>query len=340
MTRLRHTVLAILTVTTAAAVAAGSAAAAGPGSILYRKSGRLYVASPSGKGKRAIPKSKGLDNPSQDDKGRIVAQKGVNLFHLRRDGKQLNKPITTVFRTSAVLPAFKGPFFPEVSPDGRKIAYTYSFTASAYDPQCDCTRDQPSLNTAYTPSNKFISDPDPKFGHMRFFARASWIGNGSVIGTTPNLYDYAGNVLNTIAVDRLGGGADSYDSWFTECTVCDSVSTLQKYPLDEAEVTRKRDKMVLVAGDLNATLPGSQLFIYPLAPGQPPAIPQHFCRVTGPNGKFTSPSWSPDGKSLAWADSKGVWVGKLGSLAGDQCEITKKLVISGGKLPDWGPARS
>ena len=47
---------------------------------------------------------------------------------------------------------------------------------------------------------------------MRFYSRASWIDNRSVVGTTPNLYDYAGNVLNTVAVDPLGGGADSYRS--------------------------------------------------------------------------------------------------------------------------------
>jgi hypothetical protein len=314
------------------------AAEAGASSILYRKSGALWVASPSGKPQHRISGSGGLTNPSQDDKGRIVAQRGIRLYRLNRRGELLNKPITTAFRTNPIVPSFKGPFFPEVSPNGKLIAYTYSFTESHYDPDCDCVSTAPSLNTAYTYSNRFVSDPDKKFGHMRFYYRGSWVGNDNLVATTPNLFDYLGNVLNTVAIDPLGGGADSYRTWFTECTECSSISTLQKYPLDEAEFTRKRDRIVVVAGDLNATQAGSMLFVYPL-PQPPTAIPQHFCRITGPNGKFTSPTWSPDGKSLAWADRRGIWKGKLGSLAGANCEITRQLVIKHGTAPDWGPAR-
>jgi hypothetical protein len=333
--RRRLTVALLIACLTSCALAAGASAS----SILYRKGGRLWVASPSGAGKHAIKNTRGLSNPSQDDRGRIVAQKGIKLYRLSRGGRQLNKPITTAFRTNPVVPSFKGPFFPEVSPNGKLIAYTYSFTEAHYDPGCQCVSYAPSLNTAYTYSNRFVEDPDANFGHMRFYSRASWIGNQSVVGTTPNLYDYGGNVLDTVAVDPLGGGADSYNPWFTECTDCSSIQTLQKYPLDEAEITRKRNRAVVVAGDLNATQAGSMLFVYAL-PAPPTAIPPRFCRITGPNGSFTSPSWSPDGGSLAWADRSGIWVGKLGSLDGTDCEVTRKLVVRGGSAPDWGPARS
>jgi hypothetical protein len=331
----RRFAVAVLFVCVLGAVFAGSTSAS---SILYKKGGRLWVASGTGTHKHAIEKTRGLSNPSQDDRGRIVAQKGVKLYRLSRRGKRLNKPITTAFRTNPVVPSFKGPFFPEVSPNGKLIAYTYSFTEAHYDPGCDCVSYAPSLNTAYTYSNRFVDDPDAKFGHMRFYSRGSWIGNSSFVAATPNLYDYAGNVLDTLAVDPLGGGADSYDRWFTECTDCSSVLTLQKYPLEEPEVTRARDKAVVVAGDLNTTQAGSMLFVYPLA-APPTAIPPRFCRITGANGSFTSPSWSPDGNSLAWADRSGVWVGKLGSTAGDECEVSRKLVVKGGSAPDWGPAR-
>lgn len=313
---------------------AGGASAS---SILYKKGGKLWVASPSGAHKHAIKNTRALSNPSQDDRGRIVAQKGIKLYRLSRGGKRLNKPITTAFRTNPVVTSFKGPFFPEVSPNGKFIAYTYSFTEAHYDPGCSCVSYAPSLNTAYTYSNRFVEDPDDRFGHMRFYSRGSWVGNNRFVGTTPNLYDYGGNVLDTLAVDPLGGGADSYDRWFTECTDCSSIQTLQKYPLDEAEITRKQDKLVVVAGDLNATQAGSMLFVYQL-PAPPTAIPPRFCRITAPNGSFTSPSWSPDGNSLAWADRSGVWVGKLGSLASDECEVSRKLVVRGGSSPDWGRA--
>ena len=73
--------------------------------------------------------------------------------------------------------------------------------------------------------------------------------------------------------------------------------------------------------------------------GAPPAIPATLCQITGANGKFTSPTWSPDGKSLAWADAKGIWVARVGDTSGRTCRLTKTLVVPGGSSPDWGPAK-
>jgi len=328
-----------------AAVLATRAAAASPqaysakssGSILYHKAGSLWVASPSGKRPHRIPHSRGLESPSQDNRGRIVAQRGIKLYRLSRKGKLLNKPIITAFRTNPIVRSFKGPFFPEVSPDGGKIAYTYSFTESHYDYNCGCVLTSPSLSTTYTASNRFVADPEKKYGIARFYYHSSWVTSRSTVGTTPDLFDYGGNGLNSVEIDPLGGGADSYNSWFTECNPCD-YANVKKYPLDEPELTRKQDKAVFVSGELDETLPGRYLFIYPL-PARPTALPQHFCRIAGATGKFSSPSWSPDGRSLAWADRKGIWVGTVGNLAGDSCEIKSKLVIRRGSTPDWGPAR-
>ena len=140
-------------------------AEAGASSILYRKNHALWVASPSGKHERRIKGSRGFSNPSQDDRGRIVAQKGVRLYRLNRVGNLLNKPITTAFRTNPVVPSFKGPFFPEVSPNGKLIAYTYSFTESHYDPECDCVSTAPSLPTQRPTIHSRTRMLSPKPGH-------------------------------------------------------------------------------------------------------------------------------------------------------------------------------
>ena len=79
------------------------------GSILYRKSGKLWVSGPDGKRARAIPRSRALDNPSQDDKGTIVAQRGFKLHRINRGGPALNKPFAPAFSTHPAVPAFKGP---------------------------------------------------------------------------------------------------------------------------------------------------------------------------------------------------------------------------------------
>jgi WD40-like Beta Propeller Repeat len=312
--------------------------AATSGSILHLKAGKLWVTSPTGARARRVPHKGGFANPSQADNGTIVAQRGVYLHRLNRRGRLLNKPITTAFRTSRLLPAVKGPFWPEVSPDGRRITYTYSLTAAQFDPSCMCMSVAPSLNTSYTWSNRFTEPPQRVFGLARMYAQASWVGNSSVVMATPNLFDYAGNVLDSLAVDRLGGGEDSYTRWFSECDPCDSLQTLRLYRIAEPEVTRKRDKLVVVSGDLGGGPDGTRMLIYRLR-GMPPAIPGTPCHVTGAAGRFSSPSWSPDGNSLAWQDNRGIWVGRLGDISGPTCQITRRLIVPRGSAPDWGPAK-
>lgn len=315
---------------------------AGAGSILYLKGGKLWVASPDGRVKRRIRHGGTFTSASQADNGTMVALRGVNLYRLSRRGRLLNRPFTTVFRTSSVLPAINGPFSPEISPDGTKVAYTYSLIAAHFDPACMCNRVSPSMNTAYTWANRFTDSPQNVFGLVRFHSNASWIDNGTTLSTTQHLYDYAGNVMDAIALDRLGGGTDSYQNWFSGCMAgCDSVQTLQLYRYDEGEMTRRRDKLVFVSGPLNGMADGSTLQIYRMD-GLPPAIPPTFCQLTATSGKLSSPTWSPDGTSLAWADARGIWVGRVGSRfgpLGPACELSPRLLIPGGSKPDWGPAR-
>src|SRR4051794_26696480 len=238
--------------------------AAPGGSILYQKDGALWVTSPDGGVRHRIPHAGRFENPSQADNGVIVAQRGIQLYRLSRRGKLLNPPITTAFRTSRILPTVKGPFWPEVSPDGKRIAYTYSLTAERFDYGCSCTVVAPSLNTTYTYANRFVEDPVATFGNARMYARASWIDSNRVLATTPELFNFAGDVLDTVAIDALGGGADSYQRWFAECDPCDSLETLRLYPLDEGEMTRQGDKLVFVSGELGTRDVGTRLAIYRL----------------------------------------------------------------------------
>jgi hypothetical protein len=59
------------------------------------------------------------------------------------------------------------------------------------------------------------------------------------------------------------------------------------------------------------------------------------CLMTGAaGGEFGVPSWSPDGRSLAWAEGNGVWTAAIGH----DCAGSPRLTIPGAREPDWGPA--
>jgi hypothetical protein len=66
-----------------------------------------------------------------------------------------------------------------------------------------------------------------------------------------------------------------------------------------------------------------------------PGLPTLECLISGAvGGEFGRPSWSPDGRSLAWAEGNGIWAGQVGR----DCSGAPKLRIPGGRDPDWGPA--
>jgi hypothetical protein len=51
--------------------------------------------------------------------------------------------------------------------------------------------------------------------------------------------------------------------------------------------------------------------------------------------ELTPPSWSPSGDALVWSAPDGIWTTPVRS----RCdELAPKLVIPGGREPDWGPA--
>ena len=195
------------------------------------------------------------------------------------------------------------------------------------------------MNTSYTYANRFVEWPDRVFGLMRFHSNASWVDNRTALATTPHLYDYAGNVMDSIAVDKLGGGADSYRNWFSEC-----VDGLRQRA-DPADVPRRRgrDDAAGRQGRLHRRQPrracDRQAAVHLRTEGRTAEAARHPLPRHRRDGKFTSPTWSPDGKSLAWADKKGIWVGRVGDISGQTCQLTKTLVIPGGSSPDWGPAK-
>jgi hypothetical protein len=64
-------------------------------------------------------------------------------------------------------------------------------------------------------------------------------------------------------------------------------------------------------------------------------LPKMECPLTGATGgEFGILSWSPDERSLAWAEGNGIWTGAIGH----DCSGSPHLTIAGAREPDWGPA--
>lgn len=76
-------------------------------------------------------------------------------------------------------------------------------------------------------------------------------------------------------------------------------------------------------------------------PGPPPAAPDRDCTWANPHGTVAGLTWSPDGTTLAWSDSVGVWTARFAVPAqtGQGCVVTaKRLLARGATSPDWSPA--
>ena len=92
--------------------------------------------------------------------------------------------------------------------------------------------------------------------------------------------------------------------------------------------------MAFVSGQNNENLP---VYRYDGAPGSKSI---EICYAyKGPNGKFESPSFSPDRARLAWNEDDGIHVSPSGIDAGCHPEqVAEALTIPGGRYPDWGAA--
>ena len=125
-------------------------------------------------------------------------------------------------------------------------------------------------------------------------------------------------------------------------------SDLQVAHVGHGDVTRDRRKMAFVTGEADETLSVYHLPAFPDRfgdDGEPPAgTDPHVCyRYSGPNGgKFATPTFSPDGRRLAWAWGDGIAIVDVPDFGGgcttEGATPSAATVIPGGSEPDWGPA--
>jgi hypothetical protein len=310
--------LAIGVAALASLVAAAPAAA---DSIAYVKDHNVWLAEPDGSNQHQVTTDGtagwAYGSPSQADDGTIVARKGTDIVRLRQNGQVLSSfdpPDTT---DSAGQHIGGTPSGVAVSPDGSKVAYSYHHANCPPGVSCGVR-----YVTLYSHSDR--ATPPEAFGKL-YRNNPSWVSNDRILAFN--------GFLNQVNYDSPGGGNDDDVHWFDDMDMFDPSTDL-----GDGELSRQGDRFAAVRGYGAST----HLMIYKVTEnvisGSPSGPPAYACN-TGNEETLDGPTWSPDGRAIAFAHKEGVEVIPLPSVEeGCPGASSGTVVLPGGSEPDWGPA--
>lgn len=293
--------------------------AAGADSLVFIKASNVWIANQDGSGQFQVTldgtPGNPYESPSEADDGTILAihqpPGGRNqLVRMTQSGGLLNPPANTP------APGPAGAIDAKINPAGTLAAYWFVTTVS--DPFCAFC-----VNVA---SQALLS-------HSDRFTNYNEVGTPNT-GITPSWI-----TSDTILLDNSNAtqwyyklGMPEAAEWFEESTVPSGDGQIKLFA--DSEVAPTGDRLALVRGDN-----GETLLIYKMN-GLPPALPSPpQCGFEGPSGKFIGPTWSSNGRLLAWQENDGIWTDSVPADV-NSCGGygTAALTIPGGTDPDLSPA--
>jgi hypothetical protein len=330
--------LALVTAVFALLVAAPAALA---DSIAYIKSGDVWLSTGDGSRQYRVTTTGRYADVSQADDGTMIALTGVRLHRLDRRGNVLADFDTPVSDTRpAPAKTFYGPFDPAISPDGTKVAYTFHYMTQSQSPTCfppTCFVGINEGGTGYSWADRQTGWDDPALGKHTGWRNPVWVDEDTTMLSDPTHMPNYDVILDTLSD---GDSGNLVHGWFSD--------TAEGNPhTSGGDITRDRAKMAFATGENDSTL---TVYAVPQFPttfkdGDAPvsARPNICYRYSGPNGSYSTPTFSPDGGRLAWAEDDGIKVVTVPSFPGGACTLdgatpSAPLVIPGGSQPDWGPA--
>lgn len=334
-------------VKTAAVAALASLALAGAAqadSISFIRGGDIWVAAPDGSGQAQLTKDGGYGYQSRADDGSFIALHGRRLRRLAPDGRLLAEFDTPVSGEQAGprVSYFRGPFKPEISPDGAKVAYEYWYQEYATEQGCApndprCSDSRVSVGIGYSHADRQTSWDEPGLGRQSGWTDPSWIGNDTLLQSDKSVLPNVDAII-----DHPGDGNQAIERWFEDTSA---------WHVRDGEVSRRGDAAAFVttlprsAADPKVGQEDDQITIYGLK-GAAPALPESCFAYQDAEASFQGPSFAPDGEHLTWT-SKSRATGKENLMVGDvpsqagRCRLPgqgSRVLIEDAYDPDWSPA--
>jgi hypothetical protein len=163
-----------------------------------------------------------------------------------------------------------------------------------------------------------------EMGPMTGWRNPSWLGNDRVMLSTPGRLPNADVVTDEV----IDNSTTTWTEWFTG----NSTSLV-----NGGEMTHQGTKLAFNVGRKE-----DAVRIYK-ANGQAPVLPEACYEYPKPvGGKAGTPTWSPDGTRVAWAEGDGVRTVTVPDFAGGCTQAgaspSTTLLIGGATEPDRGPA--
>jgi hypothetical protein len=273
-----------------------AAPAASADSIAYVKNGDVYLSTSDGSRQYRVTATGGYSDVSQADDGTMIGLYGVRLHRLSRTGRVLADFDTPVSDTRpAPAKTFYGPYDPAISPDGRKVAYTYYYMTQSHSPTClppQCVTTINEGGTGYSWADRQTAWDDPALGKHSGWRNPSWVDNDTVMISDPTHAFNYDVILDTISD---GDSGNLVHGWFSDM--------VEGNPhMSGGDVSRDRRKLAFATGENDSTLTVYSVPTFPTTfkDGDAPVStrPNPCYRYSGPAGAYSRSSRaSPSGSA-------------------------------------------